>query len=97
MQLLVCIDLLQSKAGHDLSVLRSPSGRQHGLSSDAHAIECVANVSCLTYRFAMQHFIVMLAGRDLYSDVRGKLFESVAHRLLARGDKFTSLDLKTGT
>jgi len=62
-----------------------------------HAVECIANVSCLTYRFAMQNFIVVLAGEKPYSDVRGKLFESVAHRLLACGDKFTSLNLETGT
>lgn len=32
----------------------------------------------------------------MYSDVRGKLFEVIAHRKLASGDKFISRNLESG-
>lgn len=49
-----------------------------------------------TNLLVMQGFIALLAGKSQYSDVRGKLFEPVAHRLLARGGTYTSLNLETG-
>ncbi len=44
----------------------------------------------------MQSFITVTAGMKQYNDVRGRMFEPLAHRMVSAGGSFDAYDLETG-
>ena len=76
------------------SFSRPPAPSVGCMTSHLNSLACPM-LPVRNYLLVMQSFIAFLAGKSQYSNVRGKLL--VAHRLLARGDKSTSLNLETGT